>query len=279
MPATADGEREAATDDAAALPASAAADHAGTARRLPLVLLIDAALVKLPWECMPVLRQLPVSRLPCGAFLDGSGARPVSHRSVFRSGDAFYVLNPANDLMRTQVTFEKDFCVPPWQGIAGSAPSAKVLEEALSTKDLYVYCGHSHGGQYLSQERVMALPRCSVALLGGCSSAALMPHGVLAPTGYALSYMHAHCPALVGSLWDVTDGEIDRVWKALISHCTEGGCLLDALVEARTACKLPYLTGAAIVTYGVPLTFVPRGHTQKQGRSPHKVVPSQLSVS
>ena len=112
----------------------------------------------------------------------------------------------------------------------------------------------------------MGLPRCSAALLGGCSSGALTPHGALAPSGHALAYMHARCPGLVANLWDVTDGEIDKVWKALIDHCCAGGSLLDGLLKARAACKLPHLTGAAVIAYGVPLTFLPRSHVKNQER-------------
>ena len=93
-----------------------------------------------------------------------------------------------------------------------------------------------------------------------CSSGALRAHGGLAPTGMALSYLHAKCPALVANLWDVTDGDIDRFCHALLTHATDaGGSLPHAVVRARAACRLPYLTGAAAVCYGVPLNLLPRG--------------------
>ena len=250
----------------------------GTAR-LPLILLVDAALVKLPWESMPLLRAVPTSRLPCAAFLDGcsaAAARMGGGGAVVggdgagpggvRSSEAFYVLNPAGDLKKTQGAFEADFTsVATWEGVVGTAPTPEAVERALSSKDLYIYCGHSHGGQYLPYERVMGLPRCSAALLGGCSSGALTPHGALAPSGHALAYMHARCPGLVANLWDVTDGEIDKVWKALIDHCCAGGSLLDGLLKARAACKLPHLTGAAVIAYAYPSPSC-RSHVKNQER-------------
>ena len=57
----------------------------------------------------------------------------------------------------------------------------------------------------------------------------------------------------------MTDGEIDRFCQALLTHTAdEGGHLLQAVAKARQACRLRFLTGAAAVTYGVPLDFLPR---------------------
>jgi hypothetical protein len=74
----------------------------------------------------------------------------------------------------------------------------------------------------------------------------------------------------------VTDGEIDRFFLALLaawlrckvnatddivsnkrstptSSYTNTRQLLEAIAQARNACKLPYLTGAAVAAYGVPV--------------------------
>jgi hypothetical protein len=56
-------------------------------------------LASLPWECVPVLRALPVCRLPCAAFLPGCAeAADALHArggGGAHGGDAFYVLNPS----------------------------------------------------------------------------------------------------------------------------------------------------------------------------------------
>jgi separase len=86
----------------------------------------------------------------------------------------------------------------------------------------------------------------------------LKPQGGLAPSGMALSYLHAHCPALVANLWDVTDGEIDRFTSALLESVTLRGGedadktveLLAAVAGARRACRLRFLTGARKVGQG-----------------------------
>lgn len=67
----------------------------------------------------------------------------------------------------------------------------------------------------------------------------------------------------MANLWDVTDRDIDRLSKAVLSdyglgeeHAPTAGsqptnvCL--ALAAARDECKLKYLTGAAPVVYGLP---------------------------
>lgn len=242
----------------------AISSHPGQ-RRMPLVLLLDAPLGQLPWESVPLLRNLPVCRLPCAAFLPQSWtSRTQMHvtsngKSGAQSGSAFYVLNPAGDLANTQKAFEGSFARPPWEGVTGEPPPTSALKSALCAKDLYVYCGHSDGAKYMPAETLQRLPRCAATLLMGCSSGALVPHGELAPTGMAIAYLHAGCPALVANLWDVTDGEIDKFCAALLRHCTEdGGSLLEAVGKARSACRLPFLTGAAAVIYGVPLDFLPR---------------------
>lgn len=140
----------------------------------------DGALLVPARGSVPVLRSLSVCRLPCAAFLancDGAATRMVAAGGGGAlSSDAYYVLNPGGDLARTQSVFENSFVRPPWEGVAGTPPSADALSTALGSKDLYVYCGHGDGGRYLPAERLQRLPRCSAALLMGCSSGALKPH-------------------------------------------------------------------------------------------------------
>ncbi|KAG8465051.1 hypothetical protein KFE25_012414 [Diacronema lutheri] len=68
-------------------------------------------------------------------------------------------------------------------------------------------------------------------------------------------YLLGGSPSVVGTLWDVTDGDIDRFCAALLAECAaEGGVpLLPALARARAACKMVRLVGAAVVSYGLPM--------------------------
>jgi len=105
-------------------------------------------------------------------------------------------------------------------------------------------------------------------------------------------FMLAHCPCLVGCLWMITDGEADRFFMELMRFCFEElqleaneqernrkiaeksieNCqktpvkpksevkssndayrfIMRGISKARTACKLPYLTGGSVVSYGLP---------------------------
>ena len=74
---------------------------------------------------------------------------------------------------------------------------------------------------------------------------------------------------VVGCLWSVTDGEIDRFCQSLVrellsssttdtqaqAHAVspDASLLPRQVHKARTACKLAYLVGAAPVLYGLPL--------------------------
>lgn len=72
----------------------------------------------------------------------------------------------------------------------------------------------------------------------------------------AHTHMHTHSPSVVGCLWEVTDGDIDRFSKALLKSITSNSSYLSTIVgDSRRACKLPWITGAAPVVYGVPVSF------------------------
>jgi separase len=73
-------------------------------------------------------------------------------------------------------------------------------------------------------------------------------------------------PTLVANLWDVTDRDIDKFSQAVFDKVklnpeevrtwsdtsALGVSLVSAVAQARGACKLKYLTGAAPVVYGIP---------------------------
>lgn len=70
----------------------------------------------------------------------------------------------------------------------------------------------------------------------------------------------------MANLWDVTDRDIDKFSQVVFDKLNlsvegvrqgrrndgENCSLVTAVAQARTACKLKYLTGAAPVVYGIP---------------------------
>ncbi|XP_053413203.1 separin isoform X1 [Nycticebus coucang] len=229
-----------------------------------LILVLDKDLQKLPWESMPSLRALPVTRLPSFHFLlsysiiKESGASSVLSQGV-DPRSTFYVLNPHNNLSSTEEQFRATFSSEAgWRGVIGEVPSPRQVQEALTERDLYIYAGHGAGARFLDGQAILRLSCRAVALLFGCSSAALAVHGNLEGNGIVLKYIMAGCPLFLGNLWDVTDRDIDRYTEALLQGwlgAGPGAPLLDYVIQARQAPRLKYLIGAAPVAYGLPVSL------------------------
>ncbi|NWQ69826.1 ESPL1 protein, partial [Neopipo cinnamomea] len=161
-----------------------------------LVLLLDKHLQRLPWESLPALRAVPVTRLPALRFLLSYVMARQSSCSVLARGvnpkSTFYVLNPHNNLGGTEQRFRAWFeSEPGWHGVSGSIPTPEQMQEALLEHDLYIYAGHGSGVRLLDRQTLSRLECRAVVLLFGCSSAALALRGGLEPTGTVLRYIMA----------------------------------------------------------------------------------------
>lgn len=229
-----------------------------------LVLVLDKDLQKLPWESMPSLRTLPVTRLPSFHFLlSYTVTKEAGASSVLKQGvdprNAFYVLNPHSNLSSTEERFRASFSSEAgWKGVIGEVPSLEQVQAALTERDLYIYAGHGAGARFLDGQAVLRLSCRAVALVFGCSSAALAVHGNLEGAGIVLKYIMAGCPLFLGNLWDVTDRDIDRYTEALLQGwlgAGPGAPLLHYASQARQAPRLKYLIGAAPVAYGLPVSL------------------------
>ena len=202
-----------------------------------------------------------------------------------------FVLNPAGDLTNTQAKFEdslQDLLF--WEGIIQREPQEAEMRGYLENYDIFLYFGHGSGAQYIRSRTVKKLDKCAVALLMGCSSGTLTEAGDFEPYGTPINYMHAGCPALLATLWDVTDKDIDRFSQTVLEkwgllkkqeqsmlsspvkknrkqkgkekkiEVTElkddikgSLSLTEAVAQSRDSCILEYLNGAAPVVYGVPV--------------------------
>ncbi len=216
------------------------------------------------------------------------------HRFHVNRSKGAYVLNPSRDLKSTQTTFERPLeCLPNWDSIVQREPSETELRTSLESGDIFLYFGHGSGAQYIRAKTIKRLNKCAVSLLMGCSSGSLTEAGEFEPYGTPINYMHAGCPALVATLWDVTDKDIDRFSYAVLDkwglfkgtasealkspvkgggrraaakrkareeekeeNCVESGdpvSLVEAVAKGRSSCILRYLNGAAPVVYGIPV--------------------------
>ncbi|XP_044033677.1 separin isoform X2 [Siniperca chuatsi] len=227
-----------------------------------VVLILDKYLQKLPWESISILRSRSVSRMPSLHSLIGlSIQKETESQSVLKQGvdtrQVFYVLDPDANLGNSQDRFKEWFSSKlDWEGVCGVAPDSGQLEEAVATKDLYIYVGHGAGARFLDSQAVLKRQMRAASLLFGCSSAALAVRGDQEGQGIILNYLIAGCPFVLGNLWDVTDRDIDRFTKALLESWLSAGSgapLLDYMGPSRQATHLKHLIGAAPVVYGLPV--------------------------
>ncbi|XP_034537905.1 separin [Notolabrus celidotus] len=230
--------------------------------RSHVVLILDKYLQKLPWESISILQSCSVSRMPSLHSLIGLNIqKETDSRSILKYGvdtkHVFYVLDPDANLGNSQDRFKDWFNSKlDWEGVCGVAPDSGRLEEAVATKDLYIFVGHGAGARFLDSQGVLKRQMRAAALLFGCSSAALAVRGDQEGQGIILNYLIAGCPFVLGNLWDVTDRDIDRFTKALLESWLSAGSgapLLDYMGPSRQATHLKHLIGAAPVVYGLPV--------------------------
>ncbi|GER26714.1 separase [Striga asiatica] len=259
--------------------------------RKPIILVLDFDVQMLPWESLPILRNQEVYRMPSissiFATLDRCQEQCETSSSAFPlidPLDSYYLLNPDGDLSRTQMEFESWFKGQRIEGKIGTVPTIEELSQALKNHDLFIYFGHGSGTQYIPGHEIQKLDNCAATLLLGCSSGSLYLKGSYLPQGAPISYILAGSPVIVANLWEVTDKDIDRFGKAMLnawlrersalsSECTQCNppvsnsklriCnhrprIGSFMGQARDACHLGHLIGAAPVCYGVPTGIIKR---------------------
>ncbi|KAF1740662.1 hypothetical protein MXB_1327 [Myxobolus squamalis] len=173
------------------------------------------------------------------------------------SSSCFYLLNPQENLDRTQKYFETIFLnVPSWNGIISRIPLEDECLNALQNHDLFVYCGHGNGKEYLKSDFIRKLDCSAVVILMGCHSAKFYKYDFADPMGNVFYYLLSGCPSVVANLWGVTDKDIDMfldhfLYDILVNQLP----LSTSLAQNRSKCNLRYLNGAAPVIYGIPVSF------------------------
>ncbi|KAK6750897.1 hypothetical protein RB195_002706 [Necator americanus] len=233
-------------------------------------LIVCPDLTTFPWEVIPVFRNSPyVARIPSIHALFQTLRMRKEVPVAVNASNAFYILDPDNNLGDTQRRITDYVSKFGWNGVVGKIPDPEVVKEALRARDVFFYMGHGSGSRYFSRRVISENTINAVSVLMGCGSVKLTPLGWgMDGKSSVHDYTVAQCPSVVGCLWTVTDGEIDRYFMALVDLCfssdgnrtltgTDGSCsrlrlLVEAMHRARDKCKLPYLTGASVVSYGIP---------------------------
>lgn len=133
------------------------------AKRGALVLILDKEIQGLPWESMPCLLGQPVSRVPSVhtlALLHKTHL--LSESSVPRTGirqdKIFYVLNPDQNLAKTQAKLEPALAsLSLREGLIGQQPSLPQMKQVLSSMDAFMYCGHGSRLKHFSTQEIEKL--------------------------------------------------------------------------------------------------------------------------
>ncbi|TID20845.1 Peptidase C50 separase [Venturia nashicola] len=193
------------------------------------ILILDKCLHGIPWESLPSLRGQSISRVPSLAALRhrilliessqvGVGEAREGRFYASRSSGSS-ILNPSGDLKSTQETIQPLLQTLPdsWTHSL-SAQDERGFASLLANNEIMLYFGHGCGSQYIRSRAVKKLAlaeagrvsTCATTWLMGCSSAVVNENGVFEPDGMALAYITAGAPAVVGTLWDVTDKDCDR---------------------------------------------------------------------
>lgn len=226
-----------------------------TAVLSPVLLCLSGALQQIPFESLPCLQLQRVSRIPSLPF-----ALRQQHGHQPAKLSLSYVVDPDGTLQRTQDALRErleemrdmGLC---GRGVLGKQPDlAQTFGDCFRHSTLVLYCGHGSGEELVDPRKAeYDGQRWAPAILMGCSSAARKPLGVFEPNGKVVDAYLDKCPLVIGTLWNVSDVDIDRFTLAMLDGLKEGdGDLLGLVARSRQVCKLRKLVGAAPVCFGVP---------------------------
>ncbi|XP_014281234.1 uncharacterized protein Sse isoform X2 [Halyomorpha halys] len=252
------------------------------AARHPVLLVLDDHFDNISWECTPLLKRHPVSRV---FSLHVAHALFTSHKDHIKGGlreineseVCYYVVNPDGNLPSVEEHIPKFFRkrFPQWVGIIGKKPTEEELIKALTESNTYVYCGHGSGSQYIASERIQRLKVKPLQMLFGCSSVALKDLGGHTEMyGDVMEFAIACSGCTLGMLWPVTCHDTDRITMVLANICLPGTPvdtntfeevqgkakkepeLLRAMRQVRECVNL-FSNGAALIARGIPIKLVP----------------------
>ncbi|KAI9692179.1 MAG: hypothetical protein M1822_006409 [Bathelium mastoideum] len=183
-----------------------------------MILILDKELHVFPWESLPCLDQLAISRVPSMKALrdriliqrqqarKGQGQSHPTSTAKAAQPQGFhsdrskisYILNPSGDLSHTEKTLTPPLrSLPPnlvcsVPSLTARSPSERDFETLLTHSDVVLYFGHGSGAQYIRTRSIKRLSRCaSVVWLIGCSSGAVVENGEFEPHGAVLGYLVA----------------------------------------------------------------------------------------
>ncbi|KAI5187943.1 hypothetical protein NEHOM01_2460 [Nematocida homosporus] len=224
-----------------------------------VILVIEDVLGIFPFEMCSVLMNCGITRASSLGHIMKARKKP---HEVLAETDFFYVLNPEQNLPQTEervLSFLASH-LPQATGIKNRIPEPMEAEKAMVKHRVFMYFGHGGGEKFFSPKSLGQLTKDirdkrTTLFLFGCSSARVFAFPKYNTHSTCISYLHNPAiEAVVGSLWDITDKDLDLVSLKLIAEIkTNPNSLPWVLNRAKHECRLKYLNGAALVLYSTNL--------------------------
>uniref|UniRef100_A0A7E4VWU9 separase n=1 Tax=Panagrellus redivivus TaxID=6233 RepID=A0A7E4VWU9_PANRE len=244
------------------------------------IVMLSPELSPYPWEMLPVFNEYPmVMRCQSLHFFKLLIEAAKTVPKAVDASKLYYVINPGNDLEKTENRMRESLYLDSFPGVVRSPPKT-AISDILNKYELLCYVGHGSGNNIFGTKLIRNSVCNAATILMGCSSARIEQEGRLYDgKGAVHDYVVAGSPFVMGCLWMVTDGEIDKYFVALMRYCCQEfvnenstfarklsgrltfdtlRILITAMVRARGVCRLPYLTGGSVVAYGIPCINVKR---------------------
>ncbi|KAK2941628.1 putative Peptidase family C50 [Blattamonas nauphoetae] len=239
----------------------------------PLVLLfLSSELISFPWENTRQLQHRPVTRMTSlSAFLSRLQQleQTTSMTPLFSSlpthplnegvdpQSVCCVINPDGNLNDWSQLIQPHL-LPSWTRHIDERPTHEQFESLLQSHDVYLYCGHGNGQHLYPRNLLSKHARLPVMMMMGCSGGQRTFDGEYDAWGYVDVCEQSNASAILGNLWDVTDGDENRLVVDLLERWlgdaqAKSKSLHQCLIHARQKCKAKYLVGAAMVAYGFPI--------------------------
>ncbi|KAL4451153.1 hypothetical protein ABPG74_021475 [Tetrahymena malaccensis] len=236
-----------------------------SSQRTPMMWILSENLLQTPLEFMNCFSENNQTfyRIPSLHYLYENY---TPNNSVNFSNN-YYLLNPSGDLVHTQSKFQHKFeSIRSWEGASGFSVSSKELQKVLKNYQSYTYIGHGAGELYINQKQIQEIKNIkSAILLFGCQSARQAVQLEFNShqyeiTGNSLYFLMNNCKVLIGSLWDITDRDTDRMVLKLIQIIEKATFkkpidFSQAFLQSREECKLKWLNGSSFVCFGIPTEF------------------------
>jgi hypothetical protein len=207
-------------------------------------------LSKIPLENIPLLYNLAIIRTLNINYIKKA---PIN-KKISITKDIFCLLNPKSDLIDTEkkiLPILKEYNI---KYINSKEPSEKEMENMISNKLMYIYCGHGSSLKYLKKEYIESHNINFLTFLFGCSSASsrLLSEKDTQPLSTPQLFLKKLCPFFFGFLWPVSSSDLDELTVELINALFKSkgpNSLIKIITLLKRKFSLKWFNGGALVMY------------------------------